>query len=221
MRPKLKNLTVNPCKMCMPMGCVHAFYGIARCMTLLHGSQGCSTYIRRHMATYYNEPVDIASSALTEEGTVYGGEKNLIKGIHNLCKLYDPDVVGIATTCLSETIGEDIERMIRKYHAQYPESRVKLIPVSSGGYMGTQFEGYFRTLRSILQHVEMNKEKHDRINIITGMLSPSDVRIIKDILSMFPIEYILLPDASDNLDGGYEESYRRLPDNGTTWNRLP
>lgn len=220
MRSKLKNLTVNPCKMCMPMGAVHAFYGIARCMTLLHGSQGCSTYIRRHMATHYNEPVDIASSSLTEEGTVYGGEKNLIKGIHNLCKLYDPDVVGIATTCLAETIGEDIEGMIRKYHAQYPESRVKLIPVSSGGYMGTHYEGYFRTLRSILQHVEMKKEKHDRINIITGMLSPSDVRTLKDILAQFPIEYILLPDASDNLDGGYNENYRRLPDNGTTLEQI-
>ena len=216
MSKKLKSLTVNPCKMCMPMGAVHAFYGIARCMTLLHGSQGCSTYIRRHMATHYNEPVDIASSSMTEEGTVYGGEKNLIKGIHNLCRLYDPDVVGIATTCLSETIGEDIEGIIKKYHAQYPESRVRLIPVSSGGYMGTQFEGYFRTLRSILRHVDMKKEKHDRINIITGMLSPADVRTLKDILSLFPIAYILLPDASDNLDGGYEESYRRLPDNGTT-----
>lgn len=220
MRSKLKNLTVNPCKMCMPMGAVHAFYGIARCMTLLHGSQGCSTYIRRHMATHYNEPVDIASSSLTEEGTVYGGEKNLIKGIDNLCKLYDPDVVGIATTCLAETIGEDIDGMIRKYHTQYPESRVKLIPVPTGGYMGTQFEGYFRTLRSILQHVEMKKEKHDRINVITGMLSPFDVRILKDILSQFSIEYILLPDASDNLDGGYEESYHRLPDNGTTLEQI-
>jgi len=216
MRAKLKNLTVNPCKMCMPMGAVHAFYGIARCMTLLHGSQGCSTYIRRHMATHYNEPVDIASSALTEEGTVYGGEKNLIKGIHNLCKMYDPDVIGIATTCLSETIGEDIDRIIKNYHAQYPESRVTLIPVTTGGYMGTQFEGYFRTLHSIVRHVEMNPEKHNGINIITGMLSPSDVRALKDILALFPLEYILLPDASENLDGGYETEYRRLPEKGTT-----
>lgn len=216
MSGKLKSLTVNPCKMCMPMGAVHAFYGIARCMTLLHGSQGCSTYIRRHMATHYNEPVDIASSSMTEEGTVYGGEKNLINGIHNLCRLYNPDVVGIATTCLSETIGEDIKGIIKRYYELYPESKVKLIPVASGGYMGTQFEGYFRTLRSILMHVEMKKEKHNRINIITGMLSPSDVRILKDILSLFPVEYILLPDASDNLDGGYDKNYRRLPENGTT-----
>ena len=84
------NLTVNPCNMCMPMGVVSAFYGIKGAMTILHGSQGCSTYIRRHMATHYNEPIDIASSSLTEQGTVYGGEKNLMKGLENLIKLYNP-----------------------------------------------------------------------------------------------------------------------------------
>ena len=65
------DLNVNPCKMCVPMGAVTAFYGIRKCMSILHGSQGCSTYIRRHMATHYNEPVDIASSSLTEQGTVF------------------------------------------------------------------------------------------------------------------------------------------------------
>ena len=105
------NLTVNPCKMCMPMGVCNALYGIRGCMTILHGSQGCSTYIRRHMATHYNEPIDIASSSLTEEGTVYGGENNLIKGLENLIKLYNPEVIGIATTCLAETIGEDVDRL--------------------------------------------------------------------------------------------------------------
>ena len=91
----LVNLNVNPCKMCMPMGAMTAFYGIKSCVSILHGSQGCSTYIRRHMATHYNEPVDIASSSLTEEGTVYGGEVNLKKGLNNLIELYKPQVVGV------------------------------------------------------------------------------------------------------------------------------
>ena len=87
MSANLVNLNTNPCKMCMPMGSVSAFYGISKSMSILHGSQGCSTYIRRHMATHYNEPVDIASSSLTEEGTVFGGTKNLLKGLENLIKL--------------------------------------------------------------------------------------------------------------------------------------
>ena len=106
MRGNLVNLNVNPCKMCMPMGVMTAMYGIKKCVSILHGSQGCSTYIRRHMATHYNEPVDIASSSLTEEGTVYGGEKNLIQGLINLIKVYEPEVIGVATTCLQKPSGK-------------------------------------------------------------------------------------------------------------------
>ena len=147
MKDSYVNLTVNPCKMCMPMGVCTALYGIKNCMTILHGSQGCSTYIRRHMATHYNEPIDIASSSLTEEGTVYGGESNLIKGLENLIKLYNPEVIGIATTCLAETIGEDVVRLSKIFYEKYPESKVKLIPIQSPGYGGTQYGGYFTALR--------------------------------------------------------------------------
>ena len=75
MGTNLVSLNVNPCKMCMPMGAVSAFAGTKNCMSILHGSQGCATYIRRHMATHYNEPIDIASSSLTEHGTVSAAKK--------------------------------------------------------------------------------------------------------------------------------------------------
>ncbi|HWQ74579.1 MAG TPA: nitrogenase cofactor biosynthesis protein NifB [Syntrophomonas sp.] len=216
MSMNLVNLNVNPCKMCMPMGSVSAFYGIRHCMTLLHGSQGCSTYIRRHMATHYNEPVDIASSSLTEQGTVFGGEENLIKGLENLIALYDPEVIGVATTCLAETIGEDLPRMIRDFYAAHSDCRAKIIPVSSAGYSGTQYEGFFTALHAIVAHTEMNTAKHDKINVITGMLSPADTRYLKNLLGELGLQAILLPDLSDNLDGGHQRQYQRLPEGGTT-----
>ena len=215
-REEYVNLTVNPCKMCMPMGSVNALYGIKGCMTILHGSQGCSTYIRRHMATHFNEPIDIASSSLTEEGTVYGGEKNLITGLENLIKLYNPEVIGIATTCLAETIGEDIKGICRTFYENHPDSTVKLIPVPSPGYGGTQYGGYFKALISIVENVEMNKDKNNKVNIVTGPISPADTRELKEILEDFDIDYILLPDVSENLDGGHEKVYNRLPMAGTS-----
>jgi len=216
MSKHLVNLTTNPCKMCMPMGAVTAFYGISKCMNILHGSQGCSTYIRRHMATHYNEPVDIASSSLTEHGTVYGGEENLIKGIENLITLYNPEVIAVSTTCLAETIGEDIGQIINKFYKEHPENKVKLIQVASGGYMGTQYEGFFRALHAIVCYTEMDVAPNEKINIITGPLSPADTRYLKALLAQMAIDYILLPDLSDNLDGGHDEVYRRLPEGGTT-----
>lgn len=217
MRGTLVNLNVNPCKMCMPMGAATAMYGIKKCMTILHGSQGCSTYIRRHMATHYNEPVDIASSSLTEEGTVYGGEQNLLQGLKNLIKLYEPEVIGVATTCLAETIGEDIVRMIEKFYTENPEYKnIKIIPIPSPGYGGTQFEGYMKALYQIVKNVEMDTTKNQKVNIVTSTLSPADTRYLKELLEQFSIDSILLPDLSDTLDGIHKESYERLPSGGTS-----
>jgi nitrogenase molybdenum-iron protein alpha/beta subunit/MoaA/NifB/PqqE/SkfB family radical SAM enzyme len=212
----LTNLNVNPCKMCMPMGVVTAFYGIKKCMSILHGSQGCSTYIRRHMATHYNEPVDIASSSLTEEGTVYGGEKNLIQGLLNLIRVYEPEVIGVATTCLAETIGEDISRIIEHFYLEYPEyQKIAIIPVPSAGYSGSQYEGFMKALYCIIKSIPMDETKHNKVNIVTSQLSPADTRYLKTLLNQFKLDYILLPDLSENLDGGYRSSYEKLPKGGT------
>jgi nitrogenase molybdenum-iron protein alpha/beta subunit/MoaA/NifB/PqqE/SkfB family radical SAM enzyme len=210
------NLNTNPCKMCMPMGAVSAFYGVARCMSLLHGSQGCSTYIRRHMATHYNEPVDIASSSLTEEGTVFGGEKNLIKGLDNLIALYRPEVIGVAATCLAETIGEDVPAIIRRYREGRPECTVKIITVASAGYSGTQYEGWFRALHALVSQTATAVPRHDGLNVITGPVSPADTRTLKEFLRSLGLAFTLLPDISDNLDGGHAKTYERLPSGGTS-----
>ncbi len=216
MKGNFVNLTVNPCTMCMPMGAVTALYGIRKCMTLLHGSQGCSTYIRRHMATHYNEPVDIASSSLTEEGTVYGGEKNLIQGLINLIRVYEPEVIGVATTCLAETIGEDIHRIIHKFYEKYQEyQHILILPIHSAGYSGSQYEGYMGALSQIVKAVPMNPKKNGKVNVITSPISPADTRYLKGLLEGFGIDYILLPDLSENLDGGYQSEYNKLPQGGT------
>jgi len=215
MRENLVSLNVNPCKMCMPMGSVSAFYGIARCMTLLHGSQGCSTYIRRHMATHFNEPVDIASSSLTEHGAVFGGEDNLIKGLENLITLYQPEVIGVATTCLAETIGEDIPRIVHDFYDKHPDCAAKIFTVSSGGYSGTQFEGFFAALHAVVTQTEMDKTPNSCVNIVAGMISPADTRWLKGLAKAMGLEIILLPDLSETLDGGHEAEYDRLPRGGT------
>lgn len=215
MSQNLVSLNVNPCKMCMPMGSATAFYGVAECMTILHGSQGCATYIRRHMATHYNEPVDIASTSLTEQGTVFGGEANLLKGLKNMVSLYQPKVIGVATTCLAETIGEDVPRIIETFHEQNPDLDVKIIPVAAAGYGGTQYEGFFHALRAIVEHVDMDDTPNGKLNVVTGPLSPADTRALKAFLDSLGLSYILLPDLSDNLDSGHDPHYDRLPRGGT------
>ncbi|MFT3985294.1 MAG: nitrogenase component 1 [Lachnospiraceae bacterium] len=212
----LVGLNTNPCKMCMSMGASTAFCGLKECMTILHGSQGCATYIRRHMATHYNEPVDIASSSLTEQGTVYGGESNLKKGLKNLIQLYHPKIIGIMTTCLAETIGEDVKGIVERFLEENPEHRnLTIIPVASPGYGGTQYEGYLAAVNAMVAVPALTKERNNKVNVILPPYSPADVRFLKQSFEEFEIDAIFVPDISENLDGGYAEEYKRLPQGGT------
>ncbi|MDR0620437.1 MAG: radical SAM protein [Deltaproteobacteria bacterium] len=215
MGQRLTTITENPCKMCFPLGVVTAFYGLAKSMSLLHGSQGCATYIRRHMATHYNEPIDVAATSLSEEGAVFGGEKNLLKGLANLIKLYDPEIIGVSTTCLAETIGEDLKGSLKSFGENRRDLKAKLIPVSAPGYGGTHFEGYWHGLTAILAGLELDPKPHGGLNVVVGPASPADVRWLKDLLKEALPNHTLFPDISDNLDGAFNPVYERLPQKGT------
>ncbi|MFZ7132541.1 MAG: nitrogenase component 1 [Eubacteriales bacterium] len=211
------HLDVNPCKMCMPMGGSLAFKGIENSMILMHGSQGCSTYIRRHIATHYNEPIDIASTSLSENGTIYGGAKNLRHGIMNVMKLYNPKVIGVLTTCLAETIGEDIKGIIEAFKQKNHIDDLDIIPISTPGYGASHFEGYFHTIRNIIKFYNHEKAvANEKINIILPNLTSADIREIKRIVELFEVDYILLPDTSDTLDGMYKQEYTKIPQGGTS-----
>jgi nitrogenase molybdenum-iron protein NifN len=109
--------TRNACKLCTPLGAALAFSGIENSVPLLHGSQGCSTYIRRYMISHFKEPVDIASTNFSEETAIFGGGLNLKRALDNITTQYKPSMIGVATTCLSETIGDDVPMMLRDYKA--------------------------------------------------------------------------------------------------------
>ncbi len=232
--PVLASLTENPCRMCMPMGAALAMKGIEGAMMILHGSQGCATYIRRHMAGHFHEPVDIASTSLSEEGTVYGGEKNLVAGLENVTKLYAPALIGVATTCLAETIGEDTGRILTAYQSDHPGTPV-LVPIRTPGYGGTQEDGWYAVLLSLVSALA-GEEKGDSqrvgrvldteagdsqqgepsfINVILPPLNPGDVRGVKRLLDGMELPYVLLPDLSETLDAGWTKDWSRIPEGGT------
>jgi len=214
------NLNINPCKQCMPLGAAVAFKGVEGSIMLLHGSQGCSTYIRRHMAAHYNEPVDIASSSMTEKGTVYGGSENMKKALKNIIKQYNPQIIGVATTCLAETIGEDIRRVKDEFIEENQSflemvNLENIVSVQTPGYGGTQYEGYYRTIKALIDSLAEKTNTQDFINIICPNISPAEVREIKRILKLFEISYVIVPDVSDTLDGAYRKDFSKIPNGGT------
>jgi len=215
-----RNVAENPCHMCMPMGAILPFQGIEGAMVMIHGSQGCSTYMRRHIAEHYNEPIDVGSSSLNEKGTIYGGESNLIRGLDNLMRLYEPKLIGVLSTCLAETIGEDIGRISENYLQARQLQHFPLVPVSTPGYGGSHSEGYFLAIREIIAGLAREGPKHHKVNLIVPNLSPADLREIKRLFALMQVDYILCPDFSETLDMPFKRPYQKIAAGGTRLNDI-
>ncbi|MFI3331230.1 MAG: nitrogenase component 1 [Rikenellaceae bacterium] len=207
----------NACKLCAPLGASLVFKGIEGCVPLIHGSQGCATYIRRYMISHYKEPVDIASSNFSEESTVYGGSKNFITGIDNIISQYHPKVIGIASTCLSETIGEDIPGHIRNYsEAKTGETLPAFVHSSTPSYCGSHAEGFHNTVLSTVKTFAKKSKPTSAINMLPGMVTPADIRYLKEIMQDMNIKACVFPDYSETLDNVYTAEYSLIPSGGTS-----
>ncbi len=208
--------TRNACKLCAPLGASVAFKGIRGCVPIIHGSQGCATYIRRYLISHYKEPVDIASSNFSEESTIFGGGANCHAAIDNVIRQYQPEVIGMATTCLSETIGDDVNFYIQTYKDLTDRTELPhFVTASTPSYQGSHMDGFHEAVTSIVKSMAEAGETGKHLNIFPGFISPEDLRQIKTILEDFGIDYILLPDYSETLDNPIWDSYKRIPDGGT------
>lgn len=212
--------TTNACKLCTPFGACLAFKGVRRAMTLLHGSQGCATYIRRYMISHFREPVDIASSNFTEDTAIFGGQRNFSAALENVIRQYSPEVIGIATTCLSETIGDDVKMLLREFKNGYKGELPGLVHVSTPSYRGTHSDGYFSAVRALCESFADNDHGNKGINVIPGMVSPEDLRHLRAVLAAFGCEHTLLPDYADTLDGPGWEEYQNIPSGGVGRERI-
>ncbi|MFP4415742.1 MAG: nitrogenase molybdenum-iron protein subunit beta [Chitinispirillaceae bacterium] len=217
-----KALTVNPAKTCQPIGAMYAAMGIHGCIPHSHGSQGCCAYHRSTLTRHFKEPVIAGTSSFTEGSSVFGGQSNLVQAIDNLFTIYDPQVIAVHTTCLSETIGDDVPQIAQKARddGKVPEGKY-VIHASTPSYNGSHITGYSAMVKSMVTYfAQQGKSKSDIIDIIAGWMEPSDMREIHRIADTMGITHILFPDMSDVLDSPQTGSYSYYPEGGVTVEEL-
>jgi len=208
--------TRNACKLCTPLGACLVFRGVEGCVPFLHGSQGCSTYIRRYLISHFREPMDIASSNFHEESAIFGGSGNFQKGVLNVLRQYQPQLIGAATTCLAETIGEDMPRLLHDLREKHGDSiTAPIVTVSTASYRGTQIDGFHAAVKALVEQLGQPGEKTGAVNLFPGMVSAADLRLLKEILPDFGLNYTLLPDYSETMDGETWSEYEKLQSGGT------
>ena len=208
--------TRNACHVCTPLGACLVFRGIEGAIPLLHGSQGCSTYIRRYLIGHFREPIDIASSNFSETAAIHGGGTIFRVGLANVIRQYAPALVGIATTCLSETIGDDVRMYLHEFRRDANGTPLPaLVHVSTPSYSGTHTEGFHAAVKAVAATLAEGGPRERLVNVLPGMVSPADLRYLKEVLDDFGLPGVLLPDYSETLDGPSWETYERLPAGGT------
>ncbi len=213
-----KALRINPARTCQPIGAMYASLGIHGCLPHSHGSQGCCAYHRSHLTRHYKEPVMAATSSFTEGAAVFGGGANLRQAINNIFHVYKPDIIAVHTTCLSETIGDDIPSLINKAGEDglIPEGKM-VIHANTPSYEGSHVTGFANMCKSMVGYLtESSGEKKNQLNILPGFVEPSDMREIKRILKMMGIPAVVFPDTSDVLDVPQTGKYHMYPKGGVT-----
>lgn len=206
-------LVSNPCKTCQPVGAIYAALGVHGTMPHSHGSQGCVAFHRMFLTRHFKEPAMASTSAFTEGASVFGGGANLKTAVRNIFGVYDPEVIAVHTTCLSETIGDDLHAFISDI--EIPEGK-RIVYCSTPSYQGSHVTGFSSMAAAFVDHLaEKTGEPSGKVMVVPGFVNPGDMREIKKYLNAFGIDFTMLPDTTGVMDAPMTGTFELFPKGGT------
>jgi nitrogenase molybdenum-iron protein NifN len=214
-----KSCAVNPLKMSQPIGGALAFLGLNACMPVLHGSQGCTAFGLVLFVRHFRESIPLQTTAMNEVTTIMGGMENIEQALLNIQKKAQPEIIGICSTGLTETKGDDVEGYIRLFRQKHPEmDDVAIVYVSTPDYVDAFQDGWEKTVEHLVRELaEPGPRLAEQVNLLAGShLTPGDLDELRQIVEDFGLEPIILPDLSGSLDGHIPEDFSATTIGGTT-----
>jgi nitrogenase molybdenum-iron protein beta chain len=210
---------INPAKTCQPIGAMYAALGIHGCLPHSHGSQGCCSFHRMHLTRHFRDPIMASTSSFTEGASVFGGGANLKTAIKTIFQVYNPDIIAVHTTCLTETIGDDVPSIVKT--AEVPEGKL-VIHTNTPSYQGSHITGFSNMTKSMVNYFSEAtlSLKKEQVNLIPGFVNPGDMREIKRIAALMGAPYIMFPDTSGVVDSPMTGEFTMYPKGGTTVEEL-
>jgi nitrogenase molybdenum-iron protein beta chain len=207
-------LRVNPCKTCQPVGALYAALGVHKCMPHSHGSQGCASFHRMYLSRHFKEPAIASTSSFTEGASVFGGGSNVKTAVKNVFDIYDPDIIAIHTTCLSETIGDDLNAYIQDM--EIPEGKL-VVHANTPSYVGSHINGFFNMMCGFINYLtQKTGAPNGKTAIFPGFVNPGDMRELKRLAALMKVPFTMFPDTSGVMDAPMTGRYEMYPSGGTT-----
>jgi len=205
-----KPLQINPIKLSQPMGAALAFMGVQNCLPLMHGSQGCASYTKVFYTRHFNEPIAMYNTSVSDITAVLdGGDYSILMAIENITQknpTLNPELIGLCSTGLTETKGDDIKSMAKDVELPY-------CFVHTSDYEGGLESGWALTAKALIeQHTkEVTECRANKIVLLPHVsMQPIEVEKIKDLCAGFGCEVLALPDLSTSLDGYLSQGQGKL-----------
>ncbi len=217
-----KACTVNPLKMSQPIGGALAFMGVADCMPVLHGSQGCTSFGLVLFVRHFREAIPLQTTAMNEVATILGGLENIEQAILNIVKRANPKVIGICSTGVTETKGDDVEGYLKLVRKRHPElADLGVVYVSTPDFKDAFQDGFAKTVKKLIEEfvpAEIpTRRAPQRVNVLAGChLTPGDIEELRDIIEAFGLAPTFLPDLSGSLDGHIPDDFTPTTLGGVT-----
>ena len=209
-----KACAVNPLKMSQPIGGAFAFMGLRGAMPLLHGSQGCTSFGLTLFVRHFKEAVPLQTTAMSEVATVLGGYENVEQAILNIYNRTKPEIIGICSTGVTETKGDDVDGFIRLIREKHPQlARVPLVYVSTPDFKDAFQDGWEKTVVRMVEGLVETPAADvvrdpARVNVLPGChLTPGDLDEIRTIVEDFGLKPSFLPDLAGSLDGHIPDEF--------------
>ena len=209
-----KACAVNPLKMSQPIGGAFAFLGLRGSMPLLHGSQGCTSFGLTLFVRHFKEAVPLQTTAMSEVATVLGGYENVEQAILNIYNRTKPEIIGICSTGVTETKGDDVEGYLRLIRDKHPQlARFPLVYVSTPDFKDAFQDGWEKTVARIVEELVAAPDagaRRDpaRVNVLPGChLTPGDIEELRTIIEDFGLVPSFLPDLGGSLDGHIPDEF--------------
>ncbi len=217
-----KPVAIDALKSSAPLGAALAYLGVQDAVPLLHGSQGCTSFALTLAVRHFNEDMPMQTTAIDEVATVLGGADNLRDALVNISGRMKPHFIGIASTALVETRGEDFHGDLAYILANTAELEgVKVVFASTPDFTGALEDGWAKAVTAIVETLVVPGERRQtlplrQVNVLPGVhLSVGDIEELRELIAAFGLMPVFLPDVSGSLDGHVEATYSPLTRGGT------
>lgn len=168
----------RPRTSCALGGALVTIGALPRVVAISHTALGCAGNLSGAISTGagyfgsgYCSGQSTPTSGVTETEIVFGGFDRLVEQIQSTQELIDADLFVVATGCMTEMIGDDVQGAV----SECQDFNIPVIAISTPSFKGDAYNGYEIVLEGIFnKFLRPSEEKNQKLVNLFGIIPGYD-----------------------------------------------